>query len=143
MSVLEVIRIGELELRFLQDKHATHGSLDMFELIVPPGARVPIPHHHEAWEETVYGLAGEMTWTVDGMEINARPGDCVFIPRGAVHHFINRGRETAKALSVLTPGVLGPEYFREMAAVINAGGPPDPVRLGEIMRRHGLMPVPE
>jgi quercetin dioxygenase-like cupin family protein len=139
---MEIIRIGALELRFLQDKHSTGGSLDMFELIVPAGARVPIPHHHESWEETVYGLSGEMVWTVDGTEITARPGDCVFIPRGAVHHFINRGTETAKALSVLTPGVLGPEYFREMAALINAGGPPDPAKLSEVMLRHGLVPAP-
>ena len=139
---MEVIRIGALEIRFLLDKQASGGSLDMFELTVPPGARVPIPHYHDRWEETVYGLAGAMTWTVDGKAIIAGPGDCVFIPRGAVHHFINRGTETAKALSVLTPGVLGPEYFRELAALLAQPGPPDQTRLAEIMRRHGLMPAP-
>jgi hypothetical protein len=37
----------------------------------------------------------------------------------------------------------GPQYFRETSEVINAaaGGPPDRVKLGEVMRRHGLTPA--
>jgi hypothetical protein len=50
---------------------------------------------------------------------------------------------TFKALCVITPAAIGPEYFREAAAVINAaaGGPPDRVKMAEIMRRHGLTPA--
>ena len=46
----------------------------------------------------------------------------------------------ATCLSVLTPGVLGPEYFRELAALI-AAGPPDEAKMREIMLRHGLVPA--
>jgi hypothetical protein len=47
-------------------------------------------------------------------------------------------------LAIVSPGILGPEYFREMAAVIEAstGGPPDPAAIAEVMRRHGLTPAP-
>jgi hypothetical protein len=39
----------------------------------------------------------------------------------------------------VTPGVLGPDYFNEIAAVLGAAeGPPDPAAIGEVMRRHGL-----
>jgi hypothetical protein len=40
----------------------------------------------------------------------------------------------------VTPGILGPDYFREVAAILAAaaGGPPDYAALGEVMRRHGL-----
>jgi hypothetical protein len=40
--------------------------------------------------------------------------------------------------------VLGPDYFREVAAVFadSGGGPPDLARIGEVMRRHGLTPAP-
>jgi len=43
----------------------------------------------------------------------------------------------------VTPGLLGPEYFREIAAVLAgaAGGPPDLAAIGEVMRRHGLTPA--
>jgi hypothetical protein len=42
------------------------------------------------------------------------------------------------------PGILGPDYFRELKTVIEAaaGGPPDPAGLAEVMRRHGLTPAP-
>jgi hypothetical protein len=40
----------------------------------------------------------------------------------------------------LTPGVLGPGYFREIAALL-AGGAPDPVKMKEVMLRHGLHPA--
>jgi len=37
----------------------------------------------------------------------------------------------------MTPGILGPDYFREVAAILDAaaGGPPDFAALGEVMRR--------
>jgi hypothetical protein len=44
-------------------------------------------------------------------------------------------------LSTLTPGSIGKTYFEEMAAVVNAGGPPDMARVKEVMQRHGLVPV--
>ena len=45
---------------------------------------------------------------------------------------------------MITPAAIGPQYFRETAAVFNeaAGGPPDRAKLAEIMRRHGLTPAP-
>jgi hypothetical protein len=30
----------------------------MFEFVVPRDARVPAPHSHDAFEETLYGLEG-------------------------------------------------------------------------------------
>jgi hypothetical protein len=48
-----------------------------------------------------------------------------------------------KALCVITPAGIGPLYFREAAEVINsAGGPPDRMKMAEVMRRHGLTPAP-
>jgi hypothetical protein len=47
----------------------------------------------------------------------------------------------ARALSVITPAVLGPAYFQEIAGVVNVGGPPDVAAIMEVMRRHGLRPV--
>jgi len=55
---LEVIRIGGMDLRFLHSKESSEGSLDLFEMTVQPGARVPVAHFHENWDETVYGLRG-------------------------------------------------------------------------------------
>ena len=59
-----------------------------------------------------------------------------------MHHFANGGAEPTRTLSVLTPASIGPAYFRELAALLAAGGPPDPARVAEVMRRHGLIVVP-
>lgn len=86
----EIIRIGGLELRFLQSKEETGGSLDLFEMVVQPQARMPVPHYHESWDETVFGLAGVSTWRVDGGEVGVTPGRSLFIRRGVVHGFATR-----------------------------------------------------
>jgi hypothetical protein len=59
-----------------------------------------------------------------------------------VHHFANLDTHDARGLSVTAPGRLGPQYFREIAEVVNAGGPPNVQRIMDVMRRHGLRPAP-
>ena len=137
----EEIRFGGLELRFLRTKEGSEGSLNLFEMTVQPNARVPVPYYHQSWDETVYGLSGVSTWRVDGGEIELKPGQVVFVKRGIVHSFRNDHPEPTTCLNILSPGVLGPGYFREIAALL-VGGPPDPERLKATMLRHGLVPVP-
>ncbi len=136
----ETIQIGPIVLRFLRSKHDTAGSLDMFEMDVVSEGRMPVPHYHRNWDETVYGLRGTLMFHVDGKPVTLDPGDTLFIPRGTVHGFENRSGTLATCLCVLTPGVLGPEYFREVSTVA-AAGKPDSAVLREIMLRHGLVPV--
>jgi quercetin dioxygenase-like cupin family protein len=140
----ETIRLGPLAVRFLVTGDDASGSVAVFELGVPAVQRLAAPaHSHDHYEETVYGLAGVLTWTVNGKAIEVGPGQALCIPRGAVHRFDNHGTNDAQALCVISPAAIGPEYFRESATVINAaaGGPPDRVKMAEIMRRHGLTPA--
>lgn len=140
----ERIRIGSLEIRFLLEGAATGGSLAMFEFDVPASARVPIAHSHDAYEETIYGLKGTLTWTVEGRVHSVGPGEVLCIARGAVHRFDNTSGADTTMLAVVTPGVLSPDYFRELAALVAAasGGPPDMAAIAGVMRRHGLTPTP-
>src|SRR4029434_1135221 len=141
----ETIDFGPLAVRFLLTGDNSNGSLAVFELTVGAAQRLMAPaHSHDHYEETIYGLEGVLTWTVDGRPIDVAPGQALCIPRGAVHRFDNFASERAKALCVITPAAIGPRYFREMLDVMKAaaGGPPDRVRMAEIMRRHGLTPAP-
>ena len=81
-----------------------------------------------------------MTWTVKGVPTDVGPGEALLIPRGAVHHFDNTRDIDAKALAIVTPGILGPDFFRELAAILDAagGGPPDLAAIAAVMGRHGL-----
>ena len=142
-TMTEVIRIGGLTIRFLLESETAGGALAAFDFEVPGASPPMVAHSHDAYDETVYGVTGTLTWTVDGEEIAVGPGEVLFIPRGVVHRFENRGDESATAYAVVTPGLLGPEYFREIAAVVEAAaGPPDPAAIGRVMLRHGLTPVP-
>jgi len=141
----EMIGFGPLTVRFLLTGEQSTGSIAAFEVTVAAGQRLPAPaHSHDHYEETIYGLAGILTWTVDGRPIAVGPGQALCIPRGAVHRFDNLGSEEAKALCVITPAAIGPQYFREAFALLQsaAGGPPDRTKMAEIMRRHGLTPAP-
>jgi quercetin dioxygenase-like cupin family protein len=140
----ETIRLGPLVVRFLITGENSNGSVATFELIVPAAQRLAGPaHSHDRYEETIYGIDGMLTWTVDGKLIDVGPGQTLCIPRGATHRFDNNGSQDVRALCVITPAVLGPQYFRESAEVINAaaGGPPDRAKMAEVMHRHGLTPA--
>ena len=137
---IEPINIGQLSIQYLIDGTAT-GGMGVFELTVAPGAQVPPPHSHTHNEECVYVLEGKLRYSVDGVVRDLVPGEWMFTPRGSVHHFSNPHDDTARALIVLTPDI-GAQYFRDVGAIVSAGGPPDRARMAEIMRRHGLTPAP-
>jgi quercetin dioxygenase-like cupin family protein len=135
-----VIKIGQLEIRYLIDGTVTGAASGMFELTVPPGARVPPAHSHRDNEEIVYVLAGRLRYSVDDETRDLAPGERMYTPRGSVHAFSNPHGETARALIILTPDI-GARYFRDVAEVVNAGGPPDPAGMVAVMTRYGLQPA--
>ena len=140
-SSLESIMVGQMSIRYLIDGTAT-GGMGVFELWVPPHSNVPPPHSHTANEECVYVLEGMLRYAVDDIARDLRQGDWMFTPRGSVHQFSNPHNEHARALIVLTPDI-GAQYFRDVAAVVNIGGPPDRTRLLEVMSKYGLVPAPQ
>lgn len=140
----DTIRVGQIEIRFLMEAADSGGAVAMFEFMVPAGARVPVPHSHERYDETIYGLEGVLTFVIDGEKMNVGPGKSCFIPRGVVHGFNNLGETAAKGLAIVTPGLLGPEFFRECAEIINPAppGPPAPAdlaKLNAVFAKHGLV----
>lgn len=139
-SAQESIMVGRMGIRYLIDGSAA-GGMGVFELSVPPNSNVPPPHSHTANEECVYVLEGVLRYAVDDVARDLRPGGWMFTPRGSVHQFSNPHGELARALIVLTPDI-GAQYFRDVAAVVNAGGPPDRARLLAVMSRYGLVPAP-
>jgi quercetin dioxygenase-like cupin family protein len=140
----DTITVGALGVRFLVEPADSNGTASVFECYVPANSRMPAPHSHDGFEETIYGVAGTTTWTIDGETIEVGPGEAVCVPRGQVHGFENHGGVDATFLAIATPALFGPAYFREIGEVLaaSAGGPPDVAGIGEVMRRHGLTPAP-
>lgn len=135
------IHVGNLSITFLKSRHETHGEADIFELTVPPHSHVNVPHLHRDYDETIIGMNGIMTWTLDGKNVQIGPGQQLHIPRGVVHTYVNTCRTTARMLCILTPGMIGPEYFRELAAAIDPAGKPDIPAIAAVMARYGMIPA--
>ena len=134
-----MIKIGQLSINYIVDGSNT-SSLGMFELTVPPGSNVPPPHSHSNNEECVYVLEGTLQYTVGSETRDLSVGQSMSTPKGVVHAFANPFVKTAKALIVNSPDI-GAQYFRDIAAVVNAGGPPDKVALVAVMSNYGLIPA--
>ena len=141
----ETIRVGEMSVTFLKTRHETDGAFDLFELTIPPLGRIPLPHIHRKYDETIFGVDGTMTWTlqVDGKDqpTEVRRGTNLFIPRGTPHFYANRTRTTARILCLQTPGIMGPGYYLEIASLYRTSPHPDLAGIGAIMSRYGVVPI--
>jgi quercetin dioxygenase-like cupin family protein len=134
----DVIRVGSLEISY-RNEAANGCKMGCFELRVPPGSNVPPPHSHIASEEIVYVLEGTLRYTVGSETRDLQPGQSMATPCGVVHGFSNPHAAVARALVINSPDI-GAQYFREVALIVNAGGPPDRVKLTATMQKFGLVP---
>jgi quercetin dioxygenase-like cupin family protein len=137
----EQIGLGDIGVRFLLTGKDTNGSMSIFEITVRAGQKILVPSHkNDEYEETLYGIQGVLTWTIDGKPFEVGPGQAVCIPRGAVHRFDNFGQEDVKQLAVISPAIMGPAYFHDVVDMIRtaAGGPPDPKTVVALFKRHGM-----
>lgn len=136
---MNTIQVGQLGIRYLVDG-SQNGSLGIFELTVPPNSNVPPPHSHSNNEELVYVLEGTLRYRVGAEVRDLVPGETMHTPCGVVHAFSNTADHTARALIIQSPDI-GAQYFKDVAAIIHAGHPPDKIALMAVMTRYGLVPA--
>lgn len=139
MTDASEIKLGQLVVRYLVDGSKT-GGVGMFELDVPPGSNVPPPHSHAHNDECVYVLEGMLRYSVNDETRDLSVGEFMYSPKGSVHRFSNPFAMPVRALIVQSPDI-GAQYFRDIGAVVNAGGPPDKAALVAVMMRYGLVPA--
>jgi mannose-6-phosphate isomerase-like protein (cupin superfamily) len=137
----DTIRLGETSVTFLKTRHETGGAFDLFELILPAFHRVPLPHIHRKYDETIFGVDGTLTWTLNDKPTEVRRGVTLFIPRGTPHSYANPTHLPGRVLCLQTPGVMGPEYYMEIAALYRHSRHPNLAGIGAIMSRYGVVPV--
>src|SRR3954454_8181254 len=138
----DTITVGMFHLRFFIESAHSNGSATVFECSVPP-ARGCGAEQHPGFDESIDGLEGVTTWTIDCETVDIGPGEAVCVTRGQTFGFVNHGGVDARFLAIATPAVVGPAYFRELGANLAAagGGPPDTAVIGAIRRRHDLTPT--
>jgi quercetin dioxygenase-like cupin family protein len=114
----------------------TGGSIAVFEEVVPPGIGTSLHIHHTS-DEVIYILAGEFTVRLDEESKPASAGAWIFIPRGSVHGWRNRGRENGRAFFIFTPGD-GAKYVEEQRFLGTSGPEIDPAMRDALRQRHGF-----
>src|SRR6201994_2855871 len=137
----ETIRVGAMSVTFLKTRHETEGAFDLFELTIPPLVHVPLPHIHRKYDETIFGLDGYMTWTLGNLPTSVVKGSVLTIPRGTPHFYENRHHTPARILCLQTPGITGPEHYRELASLYSQDGIADLASIAATMGRYGIVPV--
>jgi len=78
-------------------------AVSMMHVVLLPGQGHE-RHNHPDSDEILYFLSGEGEQMVDdGKPFGVRPGQAVFIPKGAFHSTINRGWEPMAILAIYAP----------------------------------------
>src|SRR5207247_10315759 len=72
-TMRDEIKVGGMAIRFLVEGEESGGSIALFEFDVPTGTKVAAGHSHDGYEETIYGLEGVLTWTIEGTPIDVGP----------------------------------------------------------------------
>ena len=141
-STRDEIRVGDMTIRFLLEGEQSVGSVAIFEFDVPAGAKIAAAHSHDGYDETIYGLDGVLTWSLEGTSTEVGPGETFFIPAAPSTTSTTPARSMRARWPWSRPGFSGPPSSSS-SAVLDAAteGPPDVAAIGAVMRRHGLTPA--
>jgi len=135
----EPIRIGEMTITFLATRQDTNNAVEMYELLLAKTGRETVPHIHRDEDLEVLCMNGVATWTVDGKTVELRAGERLTIPKGIPHSLTNLLETPARMICMLTPGTMGPEFFREIAQHVD-DNEMDVFAITEVMNRYGILP---
>jgi quercetin dioxygenase-like cupin family protein len=114
----ETVSLWADEMTFSVTGEETGGAYAILEYIAAPGSGSPFHVHHNE-DESFYIVAGTMTFQLGESKVEAAPGSFVFIPRGLVHAFVNKGSEGVRSLVILSPAGLE-TFFKELGELAKA-----------------------
>lgn len=123
----------------------TEGRLCIVDHRVPPGFAPP-PHIHQASDEALFVLDGELEGFCGDREWRARPGSLVFLPRAIPHGFSVSTAGPGRLIVVVSPG--GFDQFVAAASKpaqalrLPEPVPPDPAMLTPLAAAHGIQILP-
>ena len=101
--------------------HPVKDDVLKMDVYVDPGGGVSIPHYHPTIEERFEVKRGEVTFTADGEEIVAGPGEKVTAAAGVRHTFLNTGDVEAHITCEAEPALDLQGFLTEAAAMAAAG----------------------
>lgn len=136
----EVIRLGPVQMRILEDGSTTDHRLGVGEITLDPHTDGPPQHRHSEHDEGFYVVSGTARFVVGNTTYDASAGTLVMIPPGVPHTFANPGNETAVLLNTFTPD-LYVQYFRNLRDLIADGQALTPQATIRVMSRYATTPA--
>ncbi|HEX7806970.1 MAG TPA: cupin domain-containing protein [Cellulomonas sp.] len=110
----------------------TRGQLTVLDFENPAGFAPPV-HRHLVEDECFYVISGHAVFTVDGEQLQAGPGDFVFLPVGSVHTFVVADDAPFRTLQITVPAGFE-EFTAEVGEPAVGDTPPDtPPDLGALV----------
>ena len=122
--------------RFVAPGSDTAGRFGLFRWDMAPHAGGPAAHFHKTFSESFYVLAGTVRLYDGEHWVEARAGDFLHVPDGAVHAFANDADEPASMLILFAPGAPRERYFEELAELARTGRRLSPEEMTELYARH-------
>lgn len=110
----------------------SRGLVTVIEGVVEHGG--PPLHVHDAEDEVVVVLAGQLDYRVGDERGRLNPGGLLWFPRQVPHAVANLGDEPVRFLTVVTPSGIE-DFFRaqrDYLASLPAGAAPEPAALGGV-----------
>ncbi|KAK3678696.1 hypothetical protein LTR78_001149 [Recurvomyces mirabilis] len=126
----EVLHLGPLTCRIMEDGSKTDNRIGVAELIMPPKTPGPPPHWHEMHDETFFVTQGTVRFHkpepgnpgVDKEIIDAKAGDYMVVPIRSPHTFSNPFDEEARIFFTSTPAFYI-NYFKLLSTLGEEGKP--------------------
>ena len=131
----ELIQLGPVQIRVLEDGSTTGHRLGIGEITVAPRSAGPPQHRHAGHDEGFYVVSGTARFTIGTASYDAPAGTLAMIPPGAPHTFANPGDEPLVLLNTFTPD-LYVQYFRDLRAMASSGAAPTPEATAQVMSRY-------
>ena len=136
----EVISLGPIQMRILEDGRTTDHRLGIGEITLPPHTEGPLQHRHAQHDEGFYVVAGVARFTVGSTVYDAPAGALVMVPPGVPHTFANPGDQVVVILNTFTPD-LYVQYFRDLREIIASGLPLTAEASAQVMSRYATSPA--
>jgi len=136
----QIIVLGPARVRIIEDGATTRHRLGIAEITLAPHTTGPPQHRHAEHDEGFYVVSGTARFTVGTSDYTARAGSLVMVPPGAPHTFANPGDDPLVMVNTFTPD-LYVQYFRDVAAAIEAGQELTPRVIIEVMQRYATEPA--
>uniref|UniRef100_A0A8H7MYF6 Cupin type-2 domain-containing protein n=1 Tax=Bionectria ochroleuca TaxID=29856 RepID=A0A8H7MYF6_BIOOC len=137
----EIIRIGPVVCRIMEDGSNTDNRIGAAEFTVPPGMDGPPAHWHEMHDETFLITAGTIRFHApEGKTVDAQAGDYVVVPTRAPHTFSNPGDVEARFFNTFTPAYYI-NYFKLMEKMFKSGMPMNKDTVQQAMSHFATLPA--